>query len=207
MFVLLDSNVWISQRGLTSVQADAGREFIISNGATLAIPEVVQLEVEKKLCAELLRHRSRIGDSLRYVTALYGDLDEMSLPTADEIDSRVRNLMVDTGLQIRNIPLTIDAAKSSLNKIVNKQQPSERSEQFVDGVIWAHCLELLEESDVCLVSEDKAFYRDYDYNLGLAPNLIEEATSRSNELRLVRSLEGLTQDAPQGVHRIWPLEK
>ena len=92
----------------------------------------------------------------------------------------------------------------SLHKILNKLQPSDKAQQFVDGVIWANCLELLDESEVCLVTGDKAFYRNYDYNHGLAPNLKAEAEKCPNKLYLFAGLDKLLQDARQAVHRVWP---
>ena len=122
-------------------------------------------------------------------------VENIRLPTCDEIEERVRSLVKDTDAQIREMPLTIEAAKSSLHKILRKQQPSDKREQFTDGVIWVNCLELLKESDVWLVSEDKAFYRNEDYNHGLAPNLEYEAAKCPNRLQLFSDLEKLLQCA------------
>ena len=206
MFVVLDSNVWISQRGLKSAQAVEALEFIKRRNSTLVIPEIVRIEVETKLRDELLLHTKKIGDSIRYISLLLADIEEMALPTSDQIEERVRILVNDTGVPTREIRLTLEAAKSSLTKILHKLQPSDKDEQFTDGVIWANCLELLDESDVCLVSKDKAFYRNYEYRHGLASNLQDEAKNFSNKLHLFSGLDSLLQDARQDVLRVWPRE-
>ena len=143
MLVVLDSNIWISQRGLKSPQAMEALEFIKRRNSTLVVPEVVRLEVETKLRGELLTHRNQIGDSARYIATVLADLDKMPLPTCDEIDQRVLSLVKDTGVSTREIPLTLAAAQSSFHKILHKLQPSDRAQQFTDGVIWANCIELL----------------------------------------------------------------
>ena len=90
--------------------------------------------------------------------------------------------------------MTLEAAKSSYEKIINKQSPSDRTEQFNDGVIWANCIELLSESEVWLVTTDKAFFMNRNENQGLASNLFEESRQRRNGLRLFYGLERLLQD-------------
>lgn len=204
MYVVFDSNVWISELGLNSVRAVEGKEFIRRNGATLAVPEVVRLEVERTLREEMLNNRKTIEKSHRYLATLLGSVDDVALPTDFEIEKLVSGLIDDTNVEIRHMPLTVEAAKSSFDKILCKEQPSDRKEQFADGVIWANCLELLSETDVWLVSKDKAFFKDYEYSYGPALNLVEEAKQRPNTLRLFTGLEGLLQDVRQGVPRVWP---
>ena len=204
MFVVFDSNVWISDRGLNSPRAVEGKDFIRSKGATLAVPEVVRLEVERTLRDEMLKNRKTIEDSRRYLATLLGSVDDVALPTDVDIENLVSSLIDDTKVEIRHMPLTVEAAMSSFDKILRKVQPSDKREQFADGVIWANCLELLSETDVWLVSKDKAFFKDYEHNLGLALNLVEEAKQRPNTLRLFSGLEELLQDVRQGVFRVWP---
>ena len=204
MFVVFDSNVWISERGLNSPRAVEVKDFIRRNGATLAVPEVVRLEVERTLRDEMLKNRKTIEDSRRYLATLLGSVDDVALPTDVEIEKLVSGLIDDTNVEIRRMPLTVEAAKSSFDKILRKVQPADKSAQFADGVIWANCLELLSESDVWLVSKDKAFFKDYDYNHDLALNLVEEAKQQLNTLRLFSGLEGLLQDVHQGISRVWP---
>ena len=104
---------------------------------------------------------------------------------------------------MREIPMTLEAARSSYEKILSKLAPSDKNEQFRDGVIWANCIELLSESEVWLVSKDKAFYKNRKENEGPAVNLIEEAQQRPNKLRLFYGLEELLKDN-RDVSRVSP---
>ena len=205
MFVVFDSNIWISQRGLKSKAAVEVKEFIKAKEATLVVPEVVKIEVERKIREELIERKKAIKASRDYLAMLFGSVDNMSLPTDVQIDRLVSRLIEDTGVKIKYMPLTVEAAKSSFDKILCQVRPSDTNkEQFADGVIWANCLELLEESDVRLVSGDKAFFREYKYAYGLASNLDEEAKQRPNTLKLFSDLEGLLQDERQDVSRVLP---
>lgn len=209
MFVVFDSNIWISEDGLKSVLAAEALEFIRSKRATLAVPEVVRLEVEIKLRDRLLSHRKKAEDSFRYISSHIPKVvsveEQNVLPTCSQIEECVHNIVRNVGVETIEIPLTIKAAKQSLDKVLLNFQPSSKGkEQFIDGVIWANCLELLEDSDVHLVSNDKAFYKDSDFNLGLAPNLAAEAARSSNRLQLFRGLKHMLQGPSQDVHRVVP---
>ena len=94
------------------------------------------------------------------------------------------------------MPLNLDTARSSMMRLLRKTPPSAKTEQFRDGVIWAHCLELLAEGDVYLVSEDKDFFDQKDHTKGLAPELAEEMRERSeiHEVKLNRNLAQLMDD-------------
>ena len=204
MYVVLDSNVWISQRGMKSTQAIEALEIMQRRGATLVVPDVVRREVAMKLRDALLTHKKKIGDSALYISTILKGIENIVLPTCDEIEQCVQNLFDETGIPVRSIQLSLEAAESSLDKILRKLQPSDRAEQFTDGVIWANCLHLLEESDVYLVSKDKAFYRNYEYGDGLAPALLDEARHYSNSLHLCSGLDRLLQLEQREVKRVWP---
>ena len=74
MFILFDSNVWISQLGLQSGYGAAVRHFANRRSATVAIPEVVQLEVEEKLIGRLLKFKKQIEDGHRQLLPVLGKL-------------------------------------------------------------------------------------------------------------------------------------
>ena len=199
MYVVLDSNIWISQQGLNSPRAAACRYFVKTKGATIAVPEVVKREVERKTRELLKEHRASIERAHRQLLAYFGELHEISLPTDEQIHALAAGVIEATDVSQREMPLTLAAARSSFDKIERGVPPSERGEQFADGVIWAHCIDLLEESDVDFVTGDKAFFENRDYAKGLAANLMEEAASRRNQLRVFADLGGLLQEIREDV--------
>ncbi|MCY4554957.1 MAG: PIN domain-containing protein [Chloroflexi bacterium] len=184
MFILFDANVWISQFGLRSADGTAVRYFARQRHATIAVPQIVQLEVEEKLAQQLLESRNKIEDGHRKLLTVFGRLQRISVPTEDEIRETVSGIIPDFDVPTRSIPINLDAAHSSLIKILRKIPPSKQKEQFRDGVIWAHCLELLAEGDVYFVTEDKDFYEARDYRRGLATELVAEMEEVSSEHRI-----------------------
>ena len=191
MFILFDSNVWVSQLGLQSRNGAAVRHFARRRHATVIIPEVVQLEVNEQLTRLLLGSRSKIENAYRYLLPVFGELRPLNLPSEEDIRKTVANIIPSLDVPIRKLPFNIDVARSSLMKVLKRIPPSVTTEEFRDGVIWAHCVELLDEGDVYLISEDKGFYEKRDYKRGLAQELRKEARERS-EIREVKLLRNLT---------------
>ena len=192
MFILFDTNVWISQLGLQSKNGQPVRHFARRQNATVAIPEIVQLEVEEKLIERLLKFKKQIEDGHNQLLPLLGKLQSINLPSEEKIRKTVAGIIPDFDVPTRRIPFNIDAARSSMIKLLRKIPPSSKTEQFRDGVIWHHCLELLDEDDVYLVSEDKDFYHDRDYTKGLAGELVKEMQQRSKTQK-VKLIQNLTQ--------------
>ncbi len=113
------------------------------------------------------------------------------LPSEYEIKAKANSLFNEVKVEIHQIPFTIESARSSLLKINEKQPPSDKNQQFKDGVIWADCMTLLEKADVIFVTGDKAFFRDRDFNNGLAINLKDETNASVNEFKIYSSLTEL----------------
>ena len=192
MFILFDSNVWISQLGLQSENGAAVRYFANRRSATLAIPEVVRIEVEEKLTERLLTLTTQIEHNHEQLLPVLRKLQPIALPTEDRVREAVANIIPNLDVPIRQIPFNLRAARASMMKLLRRIPPSKPREQFRDGVIWEHCLELLSESDVQLVSEDKDFYEHRDYKQGMATELIEEMKQRSTTHR-VKLTQNLAQ--------------
>ena len=185
MFILFDANVWISQVGLRSKNGAAVRHFARRHDATIAIPEIVQLEVEEILTKRMLELKKQIEDGHRQLLQLFGKIQPIHVPVEEEIRQSVKNIIPDFDVPILKIPLNLKAARSSMKKLLRGIPPSKNKEQFRDGLIWAHCLDLLSEDDVYLVSEDKDFWEKGDYTRGLASELVAEMKLRTRTRQVV----------------------
>ena len=119
MFILFDSNVWISQLGLRSKNGAAIRHFANRRNATVAIPEIVQLEVEEKLTTRLLELKKQNEDSHRQLLSVLGKLEPIHLPSEKEIRKAVESIIPDFDVPIRQIPFNIDVARSSIRNSSN----------------------------------------------------------------------------------------
>ena len=196
IFIMFDANIWISQLGLRSKNGAAVRFFARQHNATIAIPEVVQLEVDEHLTKRMLDLREKAEVGYRQLLPLFGQLQNQPLPSEDDIRNAVKNIIPDIDVPTRHIPLNLDAARSSMMKLTRRIPPSRRNEQFRDGVIWAHCLELLSEGDVYLISEDRDFFENADFEKGLALELVQEmeAKSTKNKVTLMRFVADLVEE-------------
>lgn len=191
MIVVCDTNVWLSELGLRSGAGSALRFYLKHQGAQLALPEVVRLEVVHNLRARLLGHIDRISREHRQLLTVFGQLREVVLPQEAEVESKVAGVFDSLGVELVEIPFDLESARASFLKTIQKIPPSDRTQEFKDGVIWSNCLTLLADAPVTLVTGDKAFYEDRTYSNGLAANLREEADAIPNALTVVPSLTDL----------------
>ncbi len=199
MLVVFDTNVWISDLALTSHVGSAVRFYLREHKARIGLPEVVKLETEVHLRTTLNDHIQEIQSSHRQLLAVFGRLREVVLPTTEEVEALISRVFSDLGVQIEEIPFTLDSAKASLIRTVKKVPPSDKSQQFKDGVLWEDCLAMLKKEPVFLVSDDRAFYKSRDPKLGLADELKNDLKGLPNELRIFPSLRDLLSQIGTGV--------
>ena len=202
MLLVLDTNIWLSELALNSHRGAAVRFFIRQRKGVVCIPEVVRLELERNLTRSLTELTEKVRKNYEKLLGYFGKLKEVVLPTSDEIAAKVSEILTSLDVPTRDLPFSMEAARSSFLKTVDKTPPSNKSQEFKDGVIWAHCLDLLADDDVYLITEDKAFYNGRDYKQGLARELLKEASSSSHQIVIVPSLEDLLQDIQCDV-QIW----
>jgi len=193
MYIVLDTNIWRAELGLNSGLGAATRLFLRQQSATLAVPEVIRLETEKHIRAALHSYISEIDKNHSKLLSIFGKLKEVSLPTDKEVEEIIDNIFSELEVPIEDIPFTLESARNSYLNIVENQPPSDRNQQFKDGVIWADCMNLLDKDDVHFVTSDKAFYKGHDYNQGLASNLQEETKGKPHKFEIHYELTSLIE--------------
>jgi hypothetical protein len=193
MIVVLDSNIWLSELGLRSGAAAAVKFFLNHSGAQLAVPEVVRLEVQHILRARLTETIGNIESNYRQLLTAFGKLKEIILPTRADVEALIQELFDSIEVTKLDVPFSLESARSSFLKTIEKSPPSDKTQEFKDGVLWADCLGLLSSGPVVLVTSDKAFYRDRQYDKGLAQNLAEETSQCPNYLTILPKLSALLQ--------------
>jgi len=199
VIVVFDTNVWISDLALTSNAGSAIRFYLRERRARIGLPEVVKLETEFHLRTTLAEHIDQIQSSHRQLLAVFGRLKEVVLPTADEVEALVAKVFSNLGVEIEEFPFTIESAKASLIRAVRKVPPSDKNQQFKDGVLWEDCLNMLRKESVFLVTDDRAFYKNRDTKLGLADELRQDLNHSSNEFKIFPSLRDLLSEIGTGV--------
>jgi hypothetical protein len=200
MIIVLDTNIWLKELVLNSSSGSALRFFLNHHSARLAVPEVVRLEVQINLRKTIEEAVKNIENGNRKLLTLFGSMEEVILPTETEINNLILGIFSGLNIEIIDVPFTLESARSSFLKTIEKVAPSHNNQQFKDGVLWANCLELLEQDTVIFATEDRAFYLNSDPDKGLAKNLLAEVSEKPHKLRLVRSvsdiLEHVESDIP-----------
>jgi hypothetical protein len=116
------------------------------------------------------------------------------LPDPSAIEAKVKDIFGSLGVEVLDVPFSLSSARSSFLKTIDKVPPSDKSQQFKDGVLWADCVNLLDRDDVCLVTGDKAFFQDREYTKGLSRTLAAESDPAKHRLSLLSSLTELVRD-------------
>jgi hypothetical protein len=191
VIVIFDTNIWYSQLGLKSPSSAAVRFFLRHHGAKVAIPEVVRLEVTHNLSKRLLQHIDSIRSEYRQLLTAFGRLHELVLPTEPEVSARIDDLFSSLGVDVLDVPFSLESARSSFLKTISKLPPSQATQQFKDGVLWADCLSLSRTDEVVLVTDDRAFYEDQKPTKGLAQSLQEEVGRSPYRIRVLPTLTDL----------------
>lgn len=122
---------------------------------------------------------------------MFGHLKEVVLPTEADVNELIGKVFSNLGVEIEEVPFSLESARDSLARTIEKIPPSDKSQQFKDGVLWADCLSMLKKEPVYLVTEDKAFYKSRDIRLGLADELRRELHGSQNRLEIFPSLPEL----------------
>jgi len=188
MYIVFDSNIWISELGLNSSKGAAVRFFIKSQKAIVVLPEVIKLETERKLRSELGTYVTNLEKNHRQLLTIFGKLKEIVLPSDQEINDRVATVFGKCKVELFEVPFTIESARSSFLKIIDKLPPSDKKQEFKDGVIWADCMRLLETDDVYLITSDHDFYKGRNYENGLATSLFQETDAYPNNIFLFSNI-------------------
>ncbi len=193
--IVLDTNIWLSELALMSPVGCAFSHYIAVSGFKIGLPEVIEEEAMHNFRKNLYEYRENVRKNYNRILAIFGQIKELKMPTDADIEQKVEKIFDFHKDRISRIPFNEKCARSSLAKIISKEPPnSENNQQFKDGVIWANCLEFAEESDVVLVTKDKAFFKDKKYEKGLAENLLHESQQVPHQITICHELTKLLEE-------------
>lgn len=195
MIVVFDTNIWLSELGFNSSVGAAVRFYLRTIGVRVALPEVVRLEATHQFTQKLSEFVDDIQNNYSKLLTVFGSLKDIALPTHEQIQDCVARLFDELSVELIDIPFTITSAKHSFLKTIKSVPPSgPKNQQFKDGVLWADCLELLDKDDVCIVTTDKRFFENHNYEEGLSKSLLLEAKTKPHKIMLFHELNQLLGD-------------
>lgn len=129
-----------------------------------------------------------IRSSHRQLLSVFGRLKEVVLPGEADVNDLIGKVFSNLGVEIEEVPYSLESARNSLVRTIEKIPPSDKNQQFKDGVLWADCLSMLKREPVHLVTDDKAFYKSRDFKSDLADELKREVHDFDNRLEIFPSL-------------------
>lgn len=192
--VVVDTNEWIATKWLSTPIGRTFCDFVCSGKVVLALPEVLQLELEK--------HRSQFSSDIitRASTAL-ADLERAAgipypLPEPREVEAAISARLAPIYSAAIRLAITQEHARSALKRINEGSPPNgPKNQQAKDSLLWEACLELAETRRVSLVTRDGGFYLDRNPERGLARNLAAEPAVVLGRLAVHPSLEEFLRTA------------
>jgi len=165
--------------------------FAVSkSGATIALPEVVQLEVSHKIAEQGANAIEAAEKSIGFLRQLTQQKVSAWVPSEESVRDAIGRRWEDLSGTLQPMPLTIEHSKAGLNRIIKKLPPcNANNEQFRDSCIWQCALELSDIKPVYLISNDHAFYEGgRKRENGLANELQVELDARGRKVKLYPDL-------------------
>jgi hypothetical protein len=188
-YVLLDANVWVTERLLQSSIGSALLYALTRAKASVLLPEIVELEVNRVLPELAERAVSIIGRETSLLRQLSGHTLLFTGPTALAIKEGIADRWNKLDGLLTRIPFTHEHARAALNRVIRKSAPcGENNEQFRDCCIWDAGLSVASERVVHFISGDSAFYEGRNRSSGLATALREELQAAKKEIRIYPAL-------------------
>ena len=90
--LILDSNIFLSEIGLTSRRGSALKHYLSRRGMQLVVPEVVAEECERHLINRAMGKKRGIEDSLQWLGRFLGRVSGWRSPNEETIEERARAL-------------------------------------------------------------------------------------------------------------------
>ena len=188
--ILLDANVWIAERLLQSAIGSALLYALTSAKASIILPEIVELEVNRVLPDLAEKAVTTIGREASLLRQLSGHNLLFTGPSTVAIEDGIKDRWEKLDGALVRIPFTHEQARSALNRVMKKSAPSgENNEQFRDCCIWDAAFSAATDRTVHLVTADSAFYESRNRNGGLALSLLEEVRAAKKNIRIYPALK------------------
>ena len=198
--VVLDSNIWLSEQMLRHSTGAAVRFYLRRHDARIAVPEVVRREVIVHLGERMKELAAQARAAHRTLMPLAGRLKELVLPEDEEFEAIAARAFEDLRVPVIDVPFSLESARAAFEKCVRSEAPSgPKNQQFKDGVVWADCLRIAQDTPVLFISQDKGFYEGKDYSKGLAHNLAREAAAAAHAIAISHELSAVLESVREAV--------
>ncbi|MFD8496214.1 PIN domain-containing protein [Amycolatopsis sp. NPDC059657] len=192
-YIVIDTNEWIRLKWLGSPTGLALISIIRRDpGLRLAIPEVLNMELEKHRTDTAQSLLKRLADVTSEMKTITGDpvSGGLIIETANALEVQILQRIQVLAEKTIYPEITLAETRRALRRVNAETPPNAaKNQQMKDSLLWEACLTLASKSNVILVTGDKAFYHVRDPKNGLAKNLKQEELVQSCRLQVFPSLE------------------
>ncbi|MEG3914571.1 PIN domain-containing protein [Microcoleus sp. w2-18bC1] len=183
--VVIDTNIWVKDSNLLLNTAIGSALFYIlkSVDGKIGLPSILEEEITRHIIEDGVAAAESIQKSFKTISIIMGKHYSYTVPNEAEISSAVQARITELKTLLHKIPFTLPHAESALKKINENLPPNgKNNQQFKDSAIWEAILELIGLYTVHFVTADKAFYKEKQYQNGLATNLHLDCQQRGGEV-------------------------
>ena len=183
--LILDSNIWISERMLHSAIGAATLHALIKSDGQIGLPEVVELEVTRILLGQADKAVNDLQKSAQFLRQVTRHPLSIIVPSQEAVKTALDERWEKLSGVLQRMPFILEDARAALMRIIDKAPPcGPNNEQFRDCCIWQCALGIAVDHPVHLVTGDHAFYEGRDRANGLANNLAAELKVLNREVHL-----------------------
>ncbi|WP_147945299.1 PIN domain-containing protein [Microbispora sp. CSR-4] len=191
--IVIDTNEWIRLKWLGS---PIGLTFISAlrnnSSAVLAIPEVLELELDKHRSEAARSLLDKLVASTAEIATVTGNSTAggMVTLTVEDIEVAIRGRQTSLKGKIIYPSMEMGEVRRALVRVNAETPPnSSRKQQMKDSLLWEACITLSDRYKVLFVTGDGDFYTDRQPRKGLAANLAVETPVEEGRLLVFEALE------------------
>lgn len=163
-------------------------------GGKIALPEVVEIEVNKTFSDISEEALVRLKKDSRFLANTSRRTIAISIPRDFSIADGLAARWDELSTVIQRFPITYKQLRVALDRVMTRRLPSgANNEQFRDSCIWEVFSSINKNKEIYLVSNDSAFYQDKNRRNGIAATLKREILDNSYASDLYPDLESFLE--------------
>lgn len=184
--VILDTNIWIRERLLTSQKAQELVNIVSRVGGLIGVPSIVEREILAAVPREVRRSLESANAAVGFASAILGRRLSLEIPADEVVRSAVkRRIEKELGSVIEQLPHTLELVDAAIERVVERLPPNrEGHEQFRDSLILETALAAGVHRNVHLVTDDKQFFVEHGLDKGPAEEIAQKIQSMRSSLSL-----------------------
>lgn len=192
--LVLDSNTFIREIGLTSDQASALKHYLYARGTQLAVPQVVVQECERHLQSRAAGKVESVRKSLEWLSHFLGRVGGWTPPEQEALLKKTEALSRGEAFQTVILQPTPELQQRAEVRDRLELPPGHKKHSLNDCLIWEHCMDLLKDHDVILVSGNTQDFCGHQRSDELHPQLRREAEDACRRLTFYTGVPSLLSE-------------